>query len=108
MAKRQSRPSEPRERPRHYETKYRADDQFQMLQNIYRMWRDFPSLRFGQFLHNALRKEDNVNHRVADFHTVLFYAEDNRIEMECWKYWVEHSGRATKKQKEKYDDAAAS
>jgi hypothetical protein len=71
-----------------------------MTQNLFRMWRDFPMLRFGQFLVNALAGTQTKE--LETFHTALFYLKDDALEQRCFEYWVKHSGRATKRQKEKY------
>lgn len=99
MAGRQSRPNKP-----YAATLMRAHDQHLMTQNIYRMWRDFPSLRFGQFILNAM--VGTQSSELETFHTALFYRSDTALEQQCFEYWVKHSGRATKKQKEQYDDHA--
>jgi len=101
MARRQCRPSQPHARPKHHESEYRNNDQHEISQNIYRMWRDFPSLRLGQFFVNALAGTQTGE--LETFHTALFYKEDSALEQKCFEYWVRHSGRATKKQKEQYD-----
>ena len=73
---------------------------WERTQNIFRMWRDFPEQRFGQFLDNALRRA-GITHsvgmnevtrtevRAANF----FYVRDYQLECACFRFWVNRSGR---------------
>jgi hypothetical protein len=109
MARRQPKPSPPYKRL--YDTKkHRVTYIWTVIQNIFRMWRDFPQLRIGQFIVNAvqdevLRRADGLgdySSEMQHFHTTLFYLEDDELELRCWRYWLRHSGKAGKRMKEKY------
>jgi hypothetical protein len=93
------RPHEPRERAGvlYANGTHRAADQWSMMQNIFRMWRDFPELRFGEFLYRA---------RLHGLNAAAFGKErgasradprnirDEVLEQVCYRFWVHQSGRA--------------
>ena len=76
---------------------YRVAQMWGIIQHVYLCWRDFPDLRFGQFIMNAVR----CNHDAA------FNVEDRDMEMSCYRFWIENSGRATKRQQAKWQEYKA-
>ncbi len=61
-----------------------TDDNWGLMQNIFRMWRDFPDLRLGQFLSNAWSFWAS---------SVVYHARDAQLEAACYDYWLKRSGR---------------
>ena len=78
------KPTEP------FDPKYAS--RFATMENILAMWLDFPYLRLGQFISNATQDEG----------TDLFYLTDEVVEQRCFRFWVQHSGKASEEQREKY------
>lgn len=96
----QSMPNAPRELD---PGRQKALGRWELMQNLFRMWRDFPELRFGQFLDNALAAADitippNQSIPVHSYGMArtwevnLFYVGDYELECACFRFWVNHSG----------------
>ena len=91
---RYSKPIEPRENFRNGQPRARYEDgnatskgdKLNMTENLYRMWRDFPELRFAEFLEGAAFMYLDREKGLAD-------ATDDELERACYRYWVHHSGR---------------
>ncbi len=89
------RPHEPR---RPWGKVHRAANQWEMMQNIFRMWRDFPSLRFGQFIDNALwfgreAAAQGIERERGGSRASIFNIRDDVLEQVCYRYWVHKSRR---------------
>jgi hypothetical protein len=64
-------------------------DRFDMIQNVYRCWRDFPDMGLARFIWTACVTYSPFGIRSTN---------DHELEMACYIYWVHNSGRATKRQ----------
>jgi hypothetical protein len=100
MGRRISRPHEPRSFRGHLKDKYPVAQMWVRLENIYRMWRDFPTLRLGQFLVNALGGVTEGD--TQRFQAKLFYISNETLEQDCFRFWLKHSGKANEKTKARW------
>ncbi len=102
MGRRQS-PSEPRkhERPDYAVGTFRGNEQWHIMQNIFRMWRDFPELRFGKFIEEAISFSRESMRQTGRARwdapgltrAPLYMVRDEVLEQVCYRFWVHKSGR---------------
>ena len=62
-------------------------DKLDFTSNLFRIWRDFPDMRLGQLIENAVdlyRQREGMTPKV-------FYMEDDVMHESLYRFWLEHS-----------------
>lgn len=62
-------------------------DKLDFTSNLFRIWRDFPDMRLGQLVENAV----DLHQQRTGMVPKVFYIEDDALHEALYAFWLQHS-----------------